>query len=87
VYIAYATSGNGDFDKTGDGGIIYGKDSVTTDNTAANGDTYGHAVYYSRSGPNYYCDATLDTGDEISTGNVPTQIGVGNAEGNWIGKY
>jgi uncharacterized repeat protein (TIGR02543 family) len=58
--------GSGSFTKTG--GVIYGSDAVGTDeygnplaNTAANGDTYGHAVYCSDSDGKYR-DGTAGAG-------------------------
>jgi hypothetical protein len=63
---------NGSFTKTG-GGTIYGDDDGTpyptngnaTDNTAKNGNTYGHAVYNTLY---KYRDSTAGPGDDIDTG-------------------
>jgi uncharacterized repeat protein (TIGR02543 family) len=74
------------FRKTG--GLIYGDtDAVhtagSTENTAAGGNTYGHAVYFSAfTGNRYYRDAALNAGDNISTTAVPAS-GTGN---NWTKK-
>jgi hypothetical protein len=70
VYVAP----NGSFSKTK--GVIYGDTDGThtpgsTENTARAGNTYGHAVfYYYGSSASYYRDTTLDTGDNLSTGNT-----------------
>jgi uncharacterized repeat protein (TIGR02543 family) len=74
------------FRKTG--GLIYGDTDTahtpgSTENTAAGGNTYGHAVYFSAfAGNRYYRDAALNAGDNISTTAVPAS-GTGN---NWTKK-
>jgi hypothetical protein len=73
------------FSKTG-GGVIYGSDADgSLKNTAGSGDTNGHAVeYYRNVQYSWYHDTTLDTGDNISTGDMPT--GSGQTVGNWTRK-
>jgi hypothetical protein len=68
------------FTKTG--GIIYGDTDTThtpgsNENTVKYGNTWGHAVYYYVAYPDYYYrDATLNAGDNISTGDtLPTTSG------------
>jgi hypothetical protein len=81
----------GNFSKTG-GSIIYGSDETGIDeegnglkNTAEDGDTWGHAVYYAlynnSVGTYYYHDTTLNAGDDISTDTLPTESG--ETLGNW----
>jgi hypothetical protein len=67
----------GSFIKTGDS-VIYGDDNNDpndgneTDNTTTNAASgKGHAVYY-QNGPQKYRDATLESGDDISTGDLST---------------
>ncbi|MDR1389273.1 MAG: autotransporter adhesin family protein [Treponema sp.] len=67
----------GTFTKTG--GTIYGNTGTGNANVAQDGtgnpaDTYGHAVYY-EPGAKYYCDTTLNGGDNISTGMLPSTPG------------
>jgi hypothetical protein len=70
----------GSFTKSG-GGIIYGKDTAATDNTATIYAERGHAVFYEVDNDNrYYRDTKLDTGDNISTSTVPSGGGSSN---NW----
>jgi uncharacterized repeat protein (TIGR02543 family) len=77
----------GTFNKTG--GIIYGDADGThtagsTENTA--GTTYGHAVYYYVDNSNeYYRDATLNAGDNISTGDA-LPANSGDSLNNWTKK-
>jgi formylglycine-generating enzyme required for sulfatase activity len=78
VYI----SGSGNFSKTG-GGLIYGNDGSASANTAAQGDTWGHAVDFAAS-PGYYRDTTLDIDDDISAGNLPVTPKQTYDETNWI---
>ncbi|MDR1428879.1 MAG: hypothetical protein LBI85_01195, partial [Spirochaetaceae bacterium] len=82
------------------GGIVYGSDAIGNDgdgnplkNTATNGDTNGHAVFYGQwvdvsTTVYYYRDATLDTGDNIDTasGQLPTDSGPAYGVNNWIKK-
>jgi hypothetical protein len=83
----YVTS-NGTFAKAG--GTVYGDNDGNpdngnaTDNTATNGNTNGHAVYYNTnySGPSYYRDTTLTAEDNISTDTLPAS-GTGD---NWTKK-
>jgi hypothetical protein len=80
------------FNKTG-GGVIYGSDAgnASLKNTAGAGNTNGHAVYYYFPGFNninsYYCyrDATLDTGDDISTSDT-LPVNSGQTVGFWTRK-
>ncbi|MDR1108149.1 MAG: hypothetical protein LBL19_03850, partial [Spirochaetaceae bacterium] len=80
----------GTFNKTG--GVIYGDTDGThtagsTENTATSGNTYGHAVDYYIDGSNsYYRDATLNAGDNISTGAVPATATESYDSTNWIKK-
>jgi hypothetical protein len=55
------------------GGVICGSDEpdTTLRNTAGDGDTFGHAVYYN-SGTGYYRDGTLNAADNISTDTLPS---------------
>jgi uncharacterized repeat protein (TIGR02543 family) len=81
------------FTKTG--GIIYGYNAADPDNPNWNickssggviRTAYGHAAYYSKS-PDYYCDLTLNAGDNISTANMPADPGPENSGNtNWIKK-
>jgi hypothetical protein len=79
--------GSGNFSKTG--GTIYGDTDSTpypdngnaTDNTATQGNTYGHAVYYNYFNE-YYRDAPLNAGDNIGTETLPDS-GTGH---NWTKK-
>jgi uncharacterized repeat protein (TIGR02543 family) len=78
----------GSFSKTG--GLIYGDtDAIhtpgSTENTAKYGNTGGHAVYYETNSGNYYRNATLDTGDNISTGDTLPATS-GQTVGNWTKK-
>jgi hypothetical protein len=80
----------GDFSKPGGGtggGVIYGSDGgASLKNTAADGDTNGHAVYYEvsivGSSAYYYRDATLNAGDHISTSDTLPATS-GETLGNW----
>jgi uncharacterized repeat protein (TIGR02543 family) len=78
------------FNKTG--GIIYGDTDGThtagsTENTATSGNTKGHAVYYYvDASTGYYRDATLNAGDNISTGAVPATATESYDSTNWIKK-
>jgi hypothetical protein len=80
---------NNAFTKTG--GVIYGDDDDTpypgngnaTDNTATDGNTWGHAVIYGVSGPIYYYrDETLNATDNISTGDT-LPADPGQTVGKW----
>jgi hypothetical protein len=73
----------GSFDKTGNSIIYASEGSPSLNNTAGSGNTNGHAVYYyTGSGNNYYCDITLDSGANISTGDpLPSSSGV--SLNNW----
>jgi hypothetical protein len=77
-------SGSGNFSKTG-GGLIYGNDGSASANTAAQGDTWGHAVYFAVS-LRYYRDITLDEADDISTGYLPATVEQTYDGTNWIKK-
>jgi hypothetical protein len=80
----------GEFNKSG--GIIYGYYSADPSNPLWNTarcenpqSTWGHAVFfYKDAGNQYYCDTTLDTIHDISTGTLPPNPGPGNTVGNWI---
>jgi uncharacterized repeat protein (TIGR02543 family) len=82
----------GNFSKTG-GGVIYGDTDGTpypdngnaTDNTAKNGNTNGHAVYYNYFSSIYYRDTTLNTGDNISAGDT-LPANSGDSLNNWTKK-
>jgi hypothetical protein len=82
--------GAGRFKKTG--GTIYGDDDNNPDNgnaednTVASGNTNGHAVYMSNYYDEYYRDATLGTGDDISTARVPATASGAYDATNWIKK-
>jgi hypothetical protein len=84
----YVDDENSSFSKTG--GTIYGDTDNThtpnsDENTATSGNTNGHAVYYrapSGGSNQYYRNATLDTGDNISTDTLPAS-GTGD---NWTKK-
>jgi hypothetical protein len=77
------------FSKTG--GVIYGDNDGdpdngnTTDNTAKYGNSNGHAVSYFVDGYKYYRDATLETGDNISTGDTLPPY-TGSTVGYWTKK-
>jgi hypothetical protein len=72
---------SGIFTKTG--GTIFGNTGTGNANVAQNG-TCGHAVYYAPA-EEYYCDTTLNGGDNISTtGVLPGSPGT--TLNNWIRK-
>jgi hypothetical protein len=93
VYIGYNSTKNGfvsgSFSKTG-GGVIYGSDEGTTLKNTANGDTSGHAVFYSTYNNqnynhySYYRDTTLNAGDNISTDTLPESATGSYDSTNWI---
>jgi hypothetical protein len=79
---------SGSFSKTGSGAVVYGADAANSlKNTAGQGDTWGHAVFYRQdiddsTRYDYYHDATLDAGNNIST-NAPLPANSNDSLNNW----
>jgi hypothetical protein len=66
------------FTKTSAGGVIYGKDGGDNRNTAGEGDTEGHAVYYRYTiYKQYYRDTSVGASDSLSANQIPIS-GTGN---------
>jgi uncharacterized repeat protein (TIGR02543 family) len=93
VYVTMYVTNTASFSKTGLS-VIYGDDDGDpnngdpTDNTAKDGNTYGHAVYYYNSSPgnyaSYYRDTPLNEGDEIST--EASKLPANGTDYNWTKK-
>jgi uncharacterized repeat protein (TIGR02543 family) len=67
--------GSINFSKTG---------GVISNNTATQGNTYGHSVYYRNGYDYYYCDTDLGENDEIST--EATKLPSSGTDFNWTKK-